>query len=243
MIISANSIFRLPPTCLVKDQVVVFNSICYSIDICEIAFERLKSNLFSIVFSEQKPSFPVVFADAWTIIQNAAIFYKIIRTHFRIPKEDEVFKILREVVSLRNTYEHLDARILEVFIEKELPVFGKLSWYAQGSTDACNGIITSLYSGIYTDKSGIELSPSNPSGISNSELVSQIKLESVVKPKQNVEKYEITSIELDKLILNLKSMVFFFEEQINKQVLHIDITERHKSDLIVRQFVDKVAVT
>lgn len=79
MILSNNSYLRNPPVIIDPKQVVVFDSIRFSLDICDISYSRLKSNL-SLLADKVKISqkdYPEIFLDVWSLISNSVIFYKI----------------------------------------------------------------------------------------------------------------------------------------------------------------------
>jgi len=130
MIIDNNSHFRFPPKKLKPEQVIVFNAITYSVDICEITYDRLYSEL--IKFCEnpdsQNENYPKIFADVWTIISNATIFMNLIVRYFDLKDDEEMLSEFKKAKKLRNSYQHIDERISEVFTLNDLPLYGSLSW-------------------------------------------------------------------------------------------------------------------
>ena len=126
MIIKSESYFRKPPILLKPQQVVVFDAIRYSIDICDIAFARLKETLHKLSFSNLRGDLvsPMIFADVWMIIDSATIFMNIVSRHFNIDPSDPLFDKLRDVKLFRHSNQHIDERILEVIHENQLPIYG-----------------------------------------------------------------------------------------------------------------------
>jgi hypothetical protein len=241
MILHQNSYFRKPPKVLLPEQVVIFNAIRYSLDICDISFERLKKNLFTFVYSKEnlKPSFPLLYLDVWTIFQNLSIFLKIIKSHFNIPLSDPLFDTLREVIHLRDTSQHINERITQILAKIDLPIYGILSWYAQQDINSGEGIITTLYSGTVTDKKKVKSNPVNPSGKPSKDLINQVEFTGIIKPNRREDYCEEKTVTINNLIDKTKEIIVYFEKQIRDQTKSYDLTDRHNSDLIIQLFVKK----
>ncbi|HBF89353.1 MAG TPA: hypothetical protein DDX39_11995 [Bacteroidales bacterium] len=235
MIIKADSYFRYPPLNLNPKQVIVFNGIRYSIDIVEIAYERLCKNLYDFVYSENKPSFPVIFSECWTIINSATIFINLSIRHFKIDKENSIWDGIREIKELRNTNQHLDERINEVLLENNLPIYGALSWYSQEHLDAKEGVITTIISGSFTgDTNHIVL---NPAGKKLKNTISGIEFSTTARTKNG---FEIIKVDLEKIINQIKHVVNYFDNQLVPQLIDVDITDRYKGDLVISMYVNKL---
>jgi hypothetical protein len=232
MIISPTSYLRTPPKILTPKQVLVFNGIQYSIDICDFAFARLTDNLYKFSFPQDKlvPAFPVLFSDAWTIINNATIFYKIVTNLFGIDKGDPIFEKIRGIELLRNSQQHVDERIDEVLLEKDLPIYGSLSWYAQIEPNSMNGKIITIESGTITHKKSIKSTGVNPMGKGNDKVINEIEFSMVA----NINKqYAIKTIKLNELMTDLNLIINHFERQLDDQLKMHEPLERHINDLII----------
>ena len=231
MTIDNNSNFRFPPKKLKPEQVIVFNAITYSVDICEITYERLQCEL--IKFSENPVSknqiYPKIFADVWTIINNASIFYNLIVRHFKINKEEEQFSELKKAKNLRNSYQHIDERISEVLTLNDLPMYGSLSWIRNiPETNKIQQFI--LYSGVFTNhkesvKGKMQISKMK---IDNDEI-NNVFFESVIK--KNKQEFPQVSISIIKLISDIQNWIIHFEKQIEEQLKDYGKMERHKTNL------------
>jgi len=228
MIITQTSYFRTPTTKFTPKDVLIFNGIRYSIDICDFAFDRLTNNLYEFSFPQDKLiPFPVLFSDVWTIINNATIFYNIATRLFKIDKYDPIFAKIKGIGYFRHSQQHLDERIEEVLIEKELPIYGSLSWYAQIEPDSMEGKIITIHSGtIKPIKSTIV----NPAGLTNYERINEIEFSMVVKINKQ---YEVKVIKLNELMTDLGVIINHFEKQLNDQLKVHEPMERHKNDLII----------
>lgn len=102
--ISEKSFLRFPPKNLNPKQVVIFNAITFSIDICQIAFEELIKEL--VQFSDSPKSsgniFPKIFSNVWTIINNSAIFRNLICSHFDILENNSNLEEFNNAKKIRN---------------------------------------------------------------------------------------------------------------------------------------------
>jgi hypothetical protein len=217
---------------LTPKQVLVFNGIRYSIDICDFAFDRLVENLYKISFPQEKliPAFPLVFSDVWTLINNATIFYKIVTGLFGIDKNDPIFDKINGIEFLRNSHQHIDERIDEILLEKELPIYGSLSWYAQMEPDSTDGKIITIESGTITHRQSIKSNTVNPAGRTNDKKINDIDFSMVVKINKV---YEVKTIKVNELMTDLGLIVKHFEGQLSDQLKEFEPMDRHINDLII----------
>lgn len=232
MTISPTSYLRTPPTKLTPKQVLVFNGIRYSIDICDFAFDRLTENLYKFSFPKDNliPAFPIIFSDVWTIINNATIFYNIATRLFSIDKDDPIFEKIKGIEFLRHSQQHIDERINEVLLEKELPIYGSLSWYAQMEPDSVDGKIITINSGTITHKQSIKSSTVNPVGKINDKRINDIDFSMVVMINKQ---YEVKTIKVNELMSDLGLIISHFEGQLIDQLKEHEPMERHINDLII----------
>lgn len=239
MLISQTSPFRNIPTVIEPKQVIYFDGIKASVDIVDLCFNRLKDSLYKATFESDKIELhttPLIFSDCWSIISNLTIFINILE-ELGISEDDPLLKKLRVVKLLRHTNQHLDERIGEVLFEKELPILGYLSWYAQKDTNSNDGIISTLYSGFITNKQNVNFAPDNPSGKLNNEIINDIELTSVIRVGNKFENYTVNIIEL---ISETEKVIDFFEKQLIPQFDAIKEKQFHVSEMIVRILVYKL---
>ncbi|MUU79875.1 hypothetical protein [Winogradskyella endarachnes] len=230
MTIDSNSHFRFPPKKLKPEQVIVFNAITYSVDICEITYDRLYNEL--IKFSENPSStnenYPKIFADVWTIISNATIFMNLITRHFDLGTEEPMLSELSKAKKLRNSYQHIDERISEVLTLNDLPMYGSLSWM-RNIPNSNKFQQFMLYSGVFTNHTqsvgGQMISPTMEIGIDE---IDEIIFESITKQGRNFPK---VTISIKKLISDIRSWIEHFEKQINEQLDSHGKMERHNTNL------------
>jgi hypothetical protein len=228
----------MPPENLHPRQVLIFNGIRYSIDICEFAFQRLKENLYKFSFSEKEfnPGIPIIFSVVWTIINNTTIFYNIVSRHFNINKGEAIFGKIRGIEFFRHSQQHIDERIDEILLEKELPIYGSLSWYAQMEPDSIDGKIVTIYSGTITGGKSISSRAVNPAGKINNKEINGIEFTMVVKIKKQ---YEVRTIEVNELMTDLEVIIDHLDAQITEQLIEYEPMKKHVNDLIVTIKVKK----
>jgi hypothetical protein len=230
MIIDNNSHFRFPPKKLKPEQVIVFNAITYSVDICEITYNRFYNELvkFSENPSSNNENYPKIFADVWTILSNATIFMNLIVRHFDLTDDEELLSELKKAKKLRNSYQHIDERISEVLTLNDLPMYGSISWMRNiPKSNKFQQFI--LYSGVFTNHTngvgGQMITPKVEIGIDE---IDEIIFESITKQGQNFPKVTIL---IKKLIMDIQNWIEHFEKQINEQLEAFGNMERHNTNL------------
>jgi|GEM_PF-1206321 len=236
MIIKSESYFRKPPTILLPRQVVIFDAIRYSIDICDIAFERLKNNLYDFSFSNLRGESvcPMIFADIWMIIDSATVFSNVVSRHFNIEFSDPLFDKIRDVKLFRHSNQHIDERILEVILDKQLPIYGSLSWYAKQDPLSEEGFLLFIHSGTVTHKEKVNNSITSPSAGQNQEKLNNIQFTGIVKKNRS---FEAKGISVNELIKGLAEIVDHLELQLIEQLKPHEPMERHRADLFMHMKV------
>jgi len=180
----------------------------------------------------------MIFADVWTIINNITVFYNIVSRHFHIHKNDLIFEKIEVIKQLRHTNQHIDERISEALLDMELPIYGSLSWYAQKEPDSAVGKIMSIDSGSVTHKKTINMLAVNPTGKDNSHKINDIEFSTVVKV--NKKTFDKRTINLNELMMNLDTIIKYFENQMEEQLRGEDASSWHINDLILAMDVMKI---
>jgi beta-lactamase regulating signal transducer with metallopeptidase domain len=238
MINRNNSYLRTPPKLLHPEQVQVFDAIRYSIDICEISHRRLLKNLFEITENKINPlDFPMIFLDIWSIINNSVLFKKIICREFNLNSRDEPYlKEINKANKLRDSNQHIDERLSQVYTNTDLPIYGSLSWRRYYS-DSDLVLIPSIFSGTFTIRKKISIKVSNQNNDLEelNDLVQRIEFTNIVRERnKKTNTYNEEKILINNIMLELKWWVNHFEKQLIERFKEIDVTERHKSDLILK---------
>ena len=230
MTISNNSHFRFPPKKLKPEQVIVFNAITYSVDICEITYNRLYDEL--IKFSKDPIStnenYPKIFADVWTIISNATIFRNLIVRYFDLETDEPMLEELEKAKKLRNSYQHIDERISEILTLNDLPIYGSLSW-VRNIPESNKFQQFMLYSGVFTNhKKSVGGQMVKPNKEIENKEINEIIFESITRQGGNFPK---VTVSIKKLITDIQNWIVHFEKQIDEQLEAYGEMERHNTNL------------
>lgn len=235
-ILPLNSYIRNPPVILEPKQVIIFQAIRYSLDICDIAYNRLINNL-SIFTENQKIKqydFPYIFLDVWTIINHAVIFKKIICSHFDINEQERVFFEINKAKKLRDSHQHIDERITEVLSKDDLPIYGFLTW-TKNYIDSNKLIVNTIYSGTITNKKDISTSISNKSIDNDHPIISKLEFTGIVNTgNRNNKNFKEDTVRMTQLINDLKKLVNHFDKQVFKQFEDIEVESIHRSDVCIQ---------
>lgn len=239
MIIKNDSFFKNPSTQFNPELVIVMNAVRYSVEICEVSYIRLTGQLSKITDNMddfvQDYEFPSIFSDAWSIINNAVIFKKILFEHFEIDKKDILFNELNKAVQLRDTYQHIDERIAQVLAKKDFPIFGALTWL-KTEANSNKATFCSLFSGTFTNKKMPKITFSNLSDENNSNPIQKIELSAIVRERINRKESNFfeSKIHLSKIMYDIHDIIKIIEESMNNEFSEIRNSEKHLSDLIIR---------
>jgi hypothetical protein len=136
MIIDDNSPFRRVPAETNRKQMLFYDGIRYSVEMADLAHDRLRETLYEIAQSPHDPeSDPHDFAsavlDAWSIVD---LIYRLRGLIEQAPgikqKSPPLLSFLRktaDVERLRNSVQHLNQQIHKI-ADLNIPVWGALSW-------------------------------------------------------------------------------------------------------------------
>ena len=231
MIISKDSYLRFPPKKLNTQQTTIFNALTYSVDICDLCYQRLYKQLIELSDKPESKDliYPSVFSDAWSIINNSSIFLNLISRYFKKFGSSNLIEI-KKAKKLRNSNQHIDERIAEIYVSKNFPIFGSLSW-VKNFQDSNNFILVSLYAGVFTHHNEFETSI-NPGKASNEEIES-IFLNSIIKDKND---FKEISVCLKAIMQELNQYVEMLENDFGQQIEKLEgntNVQRHNSNMYI----------
>lgn len=233
-----SSYIRNPPTILEPEQVIIFQAIRYSLDICDIAYERLLESL--ITFTENRKisqsDFPYIFLDVWTIINHSVIFKKIICSYLNQDKNDEILTQINKAKKMRDSHQHIDERISEILSIDDLPIYGFLTW-TKHYLNSDNVTKNSIYSGTITDKKSVSISMSNKSIDHDHPIISKLEFTGIVNNGNRKNKdFDEETIHLTQLMNDLSTLSNHFDKQVFEQVRKYDIDSVHRSDVCIQLY-------
>lgn len=238
MILAANSYIRNPPLRLLPKQVATFNALRYSLDICDISYNRLMENLSDLSENGKigAQTFPVIFLDIWSIINNGVIFKKILQTEFSLSSDEPFFQELNKCKNLRDSNQHIDERLSQTLSIDDLPIYGSLSWMKFYPNN--NEIILSLiYSGTVTNKkiASVKNSNQNNDEIEINEQIQRLEFTNIVRERENGKfVFPEESILINQVIIELKWWIEHLESEINNIFKDVENIENHTSDFIIQ---------
>ncbi|MDY7396336.1 hypothetical protein UMM65_13880 [Aureibaculum sp. 2210JD6-5] len=222
---------------LEPNQVVTFNGLRYCVDICDISSQRLYENLSDLTDrNEIEPlDFPRIFLDVWSIVNNSQMFAKLICKEFPIDKNEPKLQEFHKAKNLRDSNQHMEERISNDRSLSELPVFGFLSWRKVYS-DSEKFTLSTIYSGSFTNKTGVSMPISNKKEFELNEKIQKIEFTNVIREKDENGSwiFKEETISLSKLLADLKGWIKHFDKSINEQFEKYDVSEKHVSDLIIK---------
>lgn len=163
MIVGKDSSFRHLPAALSEEQKLFLDGIRYSVNMADIAHQRLLNTLFSLTTRSLKEDpqkvelaglIAVAMLDAWCIIDSVnrlrILLEKLPRIRLRIKKHSPPLVIFgKEIMNvkiLRDIVQHLDTEIPSL-INNRASVWGALSWFALLNQNDKSGYICSLVPG------------------------------------------------------------------------------------------------
>ncbi len=127
MTIKKDSVLRNLPA-FNKRTILILDSVRFTYDIISYSFKKLEECLLETSKQNGNKKVPESFMYAWNIIDHSQRLTKIIQ-NLNSQTDHAVVKRIAEDIRLpRNTYQHMDERIDQCLISKEIPFFGKLKW-------------------------------------------------------------------------------------------------------------------
>lgn len=237
LIIPSDSYLKHPPTFINPQLVLILNTIRYSVEICEISYIRLCKALSDLTENPnvEEYAFPEIYLESWSIVNNAVIFRNILEKHFEIDLKDKSFVEINKAKELRNTYQHIDERITEIFLKEDLPIFGSVSWFKR-YPESDKAIFCSIYSGSFTNKQMPNVKFSNVIDENLNNEIQKIELASIVRvhSKNRKKEFQKSIVHLSTLIYDLSEIINYIDTDMKLYYKNLDSTERHLSDFIIK---------
>lgn len=236
MIIPINSHIRYVPIEIHPDQVITFNAMRYCADICEVSYLRLINNL-SILTDKgniECLDFPTILLDIWSVINNSVIFKNLMCREFKIINSEEKFSEISKAIKLRNTNQHIDERLSEAFVNNKYPIYGSLSW-RKSIDNGTEFIISSFYSGTFTNKKEISNNISNTDDIEFDEVIQRIEFTGVVREgKKGNYVFREEKVSISKIISEMIWWISELDRGLANLNQKVTFTKKHENDLLIQ---------
>ena len=139
MFIDEISPFRRIPNQTNRKQMLFFDGIRYSVEMADLAHERLRETLYEIAQSPHAPEpnphdFASAVLDAWSIVDLVHRLRGLLEQAPGIQQKSppllSFMKKTADVEKLRNSVQHLNQQIHKI-ADLNIPVWGALSWAAR----------------------------------------------------------------------------------------------------------------
>ncbi|SHL66146.1 hypothetical protein [Hymenobacter psychrotolerans] len=208
------SILNKIPTQLDPRQAFLIDGIRISFEIIEEELVLLEHKLSIFSTEDARPRISSLFTSVWNIIDSSARLKRMLESIGIFSIEPAMKNLFDEIFLVRHTFQHLDERIDELFIDKGNPILGQLSWTYSVSAEEIK---------MFMVKSGID-HKHNPQRISLNLLsnyrigINELALTAFKRVGKKV--FATTEIQFDSLIQNLNMLVEAIEARLeNNNVL------------------------
>jgi hypothetical protein len=198
------------PVMLEPRQRLILDGIRYSVEITELAFQRLNETLSTISQASEdalpRAAFVTALADSWTIIDSVSRLRTLVTLMPGAMEADYVQEFLSQTkvaLLMRNAVQHIHGR-LEKLLSLKQPTWGTVSWVTLEAEDLTKGKIHLLLPGSLQRG---EFPMPNPSGESFRALLDLITL-----------KAHGYSIRIIDLVGAVAVFIRRFQENLSKQV-------------------------
>lgn len=229
MILKENSVLRQLPKKIDKRELLLLDSLRFTIEMIEYSYEQLYGRLLNISKTEKKTSkLPIVYLYAWNIIDYTKRFESLYK---KMPSINGYKNIesLQYIRLFRNTLQHIEDRVDESILLNEKPIYGSLKWefknMEKGTVMTCLSI-----SGINYHTKGHPFYFSDLK--SSNEEINNIILETVSKRK-------MMEINISNIIIDLKIIILNLEISVEKimvsnNICRVDWTKRQDIVLFMK---------
>ena len=167
MIIGNDSPFRRIPTQTNRKQMLFFDGIRYSVEMADLAHNRLRETLYEIAQSPTVPEpnshdFAPAVLDAWSIIDLVHRLRGLLEQAPGVKqKSPALLSFMKKTVKiekLRNSVQHLNQQIHKI-ADLNIPVWGALSWVTMFDPEVKSVWTCTLVAGTFFERSEPLISP------------------------------------------------------------------------------------
>lgn len=206
MILTEESPLNNLPKELPMNQLLILDSLRFSLQMLDHNFENLYEMLTIISKTNKKGKEAIAFNYAWAIIDHGQRFYDLYRKLNN--SEESVVRRISYLYSFRNAIQHVTNNIETRKIDKKLPIYGTLKWVVfDGSLNYAYTSI--LISGIFNLKD-VKFKQHRQEGYS--EYINDILLET-----DPFDRGADTEINLSQLLVDFQFIVHELNENLLKQ--------------------------
>lgn len=215
MLIAKDSLINSLPKGLEPRLVLLLDGIRTCVHIINDSTSQLYTLLYQASFEANKPENHRSFVCFWTIIDNSYRLHKLlcaIQESIGFKINSSALAVLKSTDRFRHTFQHMDDRIEEIFVNKKYPLFGELSWIARDSVTAKEGFMYCMMCGYYP-YSEQAFNPVNPAGVELRNRIDLITLNSAGRSGNDFGSIQIT---LDSIISSITNCLIDIESFLSR---------------------------
>lgn len=188
MTLSSESPLNFLPTELENKQLMLLDSLRFTLEMIDYNFEQLIKHLEQVSTGKANKIHYKIFNYAWTLIdhsQRFCLLYKKLNS-----SEESIIKRLDYLYSFRNAIQHLDKNVEEKIIKNSRPIYGSIKWVVNDVEK--NEVYTSiLVSGIF-NVGNVEFRQHAQTGYTN--FINDIKLETDTFRKKDENEINLSNL-------------------------------------------------
>jgi hypothetical protein len=167
MIIDNNSPLRQIPTQTNRKQMLFFDGIRYSVEMTDLAHDRLRKTLYEIARSPTAPEphshdFASAVLDAWSIVDLVHRLRGLLEQAPGVKQKSPALLLFMKktegIEKLRNSVQHLNQQIHRI-ADLNIPVWGALSWVTMFDPELKSLWTCTLVAGTFFERSEPLISP------------------------------------------------------------------------------------
>ncbi|MCK0137417.1 hypothetical protein [Arenibacter sp. S6351L] len=231
MLLKESSVLRRLPAAIEEKQLLILDSLRFTIDIIEYNYENIESRAIRVSEGKEKKKFPQLFHYVWSLLDNIRRFimlYQVLATD----NNYALIEPIKYVNDSRNTYQHMEARIDESLIDNRQPFFGKLKWTYHDKTSSEAYRFVAMSGILYGDPGKVEFMKFNENLI-----IENIYLETVDKKQK-------TEINISQLYLDFKGVVNDLEKGLERKIseLNLELSDWASRQDIIIKFKNELSV-
>ena len=225
-VLDPNSPLHFLPKEIKEDQLMIFDSFRFTLEMIDYNYEQLENMLLSLSEGQEQKLASRYFNYALGLIDHTNRFIRIYKVLNN--SEDSSINKLNYIKDFRDNLQHLHVNINQVMIPKNRPIFGILKWvyFNSEKQDVFTGIVRS---GIYLHG---EIMYKH-----HAEGGYHYKINNIILDLETRKKKKVNELNLSQLILDISSIVVEIDEllHIQFQKAGVQLVDwRKRKDVFIR---------
>lgn len=234
-ILSEDSPLHFLPEQLKKDQLMILDSLRFTLEMLDYSYSQLIKSLENISLGKENKIHFKVFHYAWSVIDHSQRFQKLYKT--LNPPNESLINKLNYVDNFRNAIQHVDMNIKPTsnvnMIDNGRPIYGALKWVVFNS-DTKEIHTSLLISGIFNIQN-ITFKQHSQEGYTD--IVNGVILET-----DTMNKKDENEINLSQLIQDISEIVNQIDDRLNNLIISENLKKldwKSRKDVLLRMKNEK----